>query len=180
MSAEEITDRVRAICLRLPEATERLSHGSPGFFAGKQFVMLWAHGHHDHEFPHLWCAAPVGAQEALVEGTPDRFFRPPYVGGRGWVGMRLDGDVPWDEVAELCEDAYRVVAPAQLVARLDSNAHRRRPVADAKGRHGPVGAKGEQVSLPVVDLGRMIGAAEGVWHDRPAAAQQRRRRSPRQ
>ncbi len=112
-------DRVRAICLRLPEVTERLSHGSPAFFVGKQFVMLWADGHHDQDFPHLWCAAPVGVQEELVAASPDRFFRPPYVGHRGWIGVRLDGDVDWDEVAELCEDAYRAVAPARLVRAVD-------------------------------------------------------------
>ena len=119
MPSTDLTDRVRAICLALPEATERPSHGSPGFFAGKQFVMLWADGHHDHDFPHLWCAAPSGAQEELVASAPERFFRPPYVGGRGWVGVRLDGDVDWDEVAELCQDAYRVVAPVRLVRLLD-------------------------------------------------------------
>src|SRR5581483_12409166 len=80
-----VADRVRAICLGLPEVTEKTSHGSPAFFVRKQFVMLWPDGHHDHGFPHLWCAAPPGAQEALVGAGTDRFFRPPYVGGRGWI-----------------------------------------------------------------------------------------------
>jgi hypothetical protein len=114
-----ITDQVRAICLRLPGVSERLTHGSPAFFVTKQFVMLWPDGHHDHDFAHLWCAAPVGAQEELVSTAPGRRFRPPYVGSRGWVGVRLDGEVDWSEVAELCEDAYRVVAPARLVRELD-------------------------------------------------------------
>ena len=113
-------DRVRAICTALPEVTEKNSHGSPAFFVGKQFVMLWHRGHHDHDFPHLWCAAPVGAQEELVASAPDRVFRPPYVGHRGWLGVRLDGAVDWDEVAELCQDAYRAVAPRRLVALLDA------------------------------------------------------------
>ena len=115
----EIADHVRAICLRLPEVTERLSHGSPAFFIGKQFVMLWADGHHDHDFPHLWCAAPIGVQGELVAASPERYFRPPYVGSRGWVGMRLDGEVDWAEVTELCEEAYRVVAPSRLTRLLD-------------------------------------------------------------
>lgn len=119
--SDDIADRVRAICLRLPQVTERLSHGSPAFFCGKQFVMLWPDGHHDHDFPHLWCACPVGIQKELLSGSAGRFFRPPYVGGRGWVGVRLDDEVDWAEVAELCEDAYRVVAPARLVRRLDQS-----------------------------------------------------------
>jgi hypothetical protein len=86
----------------------------------KSFVMLWADGHHDHEFPHLWCAAPVGVQEELVETEPKRFFRPPYVGHRGWLGVRLDRNVSWTEIDAICRDAYRVVAPKTLVARLDA------------------------------------------------------------
>lgn len=112
--------RVRAICLDLPEVTERLSHGAPGFFAGKQFVMLWPDGHHDRCFPHLWCAAAPGVQEHLVAADPGLFFRPPYVGSRGWLGVRLDGRVDWAEIAEICQDAYRAIAPAKLVRRLDA------------------------------------------------------------
>jgi hypothetical protein len=113
--------RVRRICLALPEVTERPSHRAPTFFVRdkKTFVMAWIEGHHDHHFPHLWCAAPPGAQEALVAAEPARFFRPPYVGHRGWIGLRLDVDVDWDEVTAICEDAYRVVAPKALVAQLD-------------------------------------------------------------
>jgi hypothetical protein len=118
MTAAEIEARVRAICMALPEVTERASHGSPAFFVGKQFVMLWPDGHHEHRFPHMWCAAPAGAQGGLAAAAPKRFFRPPYVGGRGWVGMRLDGPVDWDEVDVVCEDAYRTVAPKRLVALL--------------------------------------------------------------
>jgi hypothetical protein len=120
-SSDDLAARVRAICLGFPGATERLTHGAPGFFAGRQFVMLWAGGHHGTDFPHLWCAAPSGAQEALVASAPDRFFRPPYVGGRGWIGVRLDGPVDWAEVAELCEDAYRCIAAPKLVRLLDAH-----------------------------------------------------------
>lgn len=114
----DVEARVRVICAALPEVTERLSHGAPAFFVRKQFVMLWPEGHHDDHFPHLWCAAPPGAQEELVATNPHRFFRPPYVGGRGWIGVRLDGDVDWPEVEMLCEDAYRTIAPRKLVERL--------------------------------------------------------------
>jgi hypothetical protein len=119
-----LVDHMRKICLALPEVTERPSHGTPTWFVRdkKTFVQLWDHGHHGDDFPHLWCAAPPGAQEAMIEAEPDRFFRPPYVGGRGWLGVRLDVDLDWDEIAGICEDAYRVVAPKQLVARLDGDA----------------------------------------------------------
>jgi hypothetical protein len=114
-------DRVRAICLGLPEVTERLSHGAPTWFVrGKNaFVTFWVDGHHAEDFPHLWCAAPPGVQQELIESEPDRFFRPPYVGGRGWIGVRMDGDVDWNEMADICTEAYRVIAPARLVDELD-------------------------------------------------------------
>ena len=96
------------------------SHSAPTWFVRDKssFVMYWPDGHHGNQFPHLWCAAPPGVQEALVAAEPDRFFRPPYVGHRGWIGVRMDGAVDWDEIAGICEDAYRVVAPAKLVAQL--------------------------------------------------------------
>jgi hypothetical protein len=114
---------VRACCLALPEVTERLSHGTPTWFVrGKKvFVQLWEEGHHGIDFPQLWCAAPLGAQQELVETEPERFFRPPYVGGRGWLGVRLDAGVEGDELAAICEEAYRVIAPARLVAQLDGH-----------------------------------------------------------
>jgi hypothetical protein len=114
--------RLRDICMAFPEVTERLSHGAPTWFVRDKtvFVTFWNHGHHDLEFPHLWCAAPTGAQAELIAVAPDRFFRPPYVGHRGWLGVRMDGDVDWAEIAELCQDAYRVVAPKRLVTQLDA------------------------------------------------------------
>jgi len=95
VSDAALEERVRELCLALPGVTERLSHGSPAFLVQRQFVALWPEGHHDNEFPHLWCAAPLGAQESLIELSPKRFFRPPYVGTRGWLGVRLDGRVDW-------------------------------------------------------------------------------------
>jgi hypothetical protein len=114
-------DRVRAICTAFPEVTERPSHGSPTWFVRDKsvFVTLMIDGHHQNQFPHLWCAAPPGAQAELIAAEPEKFFRPPYVGGRGWLGVRLDGEVDWGELAELCEDAYRTVAPKRLVAQLN-------------------------------------------------------------
>jgi hypothetical protein len=121
MPTPDLTERVRAICTALPGVEERLSHGSPAFFAGKQFIMLWADGHHDHHFAHLWAAAPAGVQEELVSTEGDRFFRPPYVGHRGWIGLRLEGAIDWEEVAGVCEEAFRTVAPKRLVQELDGS-----------------------------------------------------------
>lgn len=114
-------DQLRRICDGMPEVTERPSHGTPAWFVRDKvmFVMLWERGHHDVDVPHLWCAAPTGAQAELIAAAPDQFFRPPYVGGRGWLGVRLGGAVDWAEIAELCEDAYRTVAPKRLAAELD-------------------------------------------------------------
>ena len=109
--------RLRALCLALPEVTEKVSHGEPTWFVRKVFVSC-ADRHHDDRVA-FWCAAPPGAQEALVAGHPERFFRPPYVGGRGWLGVWLDVEQDWDELAEIVADAYRVIAPKKLVAVLD-------------------------------------------------------------
>jgi hypothetical protein len=119
MSAESLR-RVRKACLALPEVTERLSHGAATFFVRdkKSFVMHHDNHHGDGRLA-IWCAAPPGAQEALVASDPARFFRPPYVGPRGWLGVRLDVDVDWPEVAAIVEDAYRVVAPKTLIALLE-------------------------------------------------------------
>ena len=115
-------ERVRELCLSLPETSERLSHGQPAFFIlGKRSFVMYLDNHHDDGRLALWCAAPEGMQEALVESTPEHYFRPPYVGHRGWIGVRLDRDLDWNDVAGAIEDAYLTVAPKQLIeaARLD-------------------------------------------------------------
>lgn len=106
-------NRVRRMCLAMPGVVERPSHGAPAFFAGpkgRQFLQLWADGHHDHDFPHLWCAAPEGAQLECEATGAAWYFRPPYVGHRGWLGVRLDGDIDEAELTGLVADAYRAVA----------------------------------------------------------------------
>ena len=113
-------DRLRALCMALPDVTERLSHGEPTWFVrDKKTFVTFADHHHDDRLA-FWCAAPEGAQESLAAAYPDRFFRPPYVGVRGWLGVYLDVAVDWDEVAVIVEDAYRTVAPAKLLAQLDA------------------------------------------------------------
>jgi len=115
-------EKLRQICLALPEVTERLSHGEATWFVGdrKSFVTMADH-HHDDRVA-FWCAAADGVQEALVATAPERFFRPPYLGHRGWLGVWLDVPQDWDEIAALVADAYRSVAPTRLAAVLDSPA----------------------------------------------------------
>lgn len=121
---DSVLERLRALCLALPEATERVSHGEPSWFVRdrRQFV-TYADHHHDDRLA-LWCAAPPGVQEQLVAAEPERFFRPPYVGHRGWLGVYLDVEQDWDVLAEVVEDAWRCVAPKTLVARFDAAAPR--------------------------------------------------------
>jgi hypothetical protein len=114
-------DKLRAICMALPEVTERLSHGSPAWFVrGKKTIAMYVDDHHGDGILGFWCAAPPGAQEDLVREEPERFFRPPYVGHRGWLGVRLDRSPDWDEVAAIVEDAFRQVAPKTLAKQLDA------------------------------------------------------------
>jgi len=113
-------ERVRELCLSLPETSERLSHGQPTFFIrGKKSFVMYLDNHHDDGRLALWCAAPEGMQEAIVESTPEHYFRPPYVGHRGWIGVRLDRDLDWNDVAGAIEDAYVTVAPKQLIEAAD-------------------------------------------------------------
>jgi hypothetical protein len=104
----------------LPEMSERLSHGEPTWFVGgRRTVAMLDDHHHGAEHLAFWCPAPPGVQAELVTSEPQRFFRPPYVGVRGWVGVRIDVDPDWDEVAAIVTDAYRLVAPRKLVAQLE-------------------------------------------------------------
>jgi hypothetical protein len=113
---QRILGGVRKLCLALPETSERLSHGAPTFFIREKrsFLMVLTNHHGDGRFA-IWCAAPPGLQAMLVEADPERFFVPPYVGHRGWLGMRLDRALDWEELAGIVEDAYAEVAPPKLV-----------------------------------------------------------------
>ncbi len=113
---ERTLARIRDVSLALPETSERLSHGAPTFFVrGKRaFLMVLTNHHGDGRFA-IWCAAPEGMQRVLVDAEPERFFVPPYVGHRGWLGVRLDRGLEWDEIAGIAEDAFAEVAPARLV-----------------------------------------------------------------
>jgi hypothetical protein len=115
-------ERLRAICLALPEATEKIAWSEPTFRVGptKMFAMF-TNNHHGDGRVALWCKAPPGAQEILVGADPQRFFVPPYVGHKGWIGMRLEGKVDWTAVADIVKDSYLMTAPKKIVARLQAD-----------------------------------------------------------
>jgi hypothetical protein len=104
-------ERLRAICLALPDTTEKLAWGEPTWrVRGKLFAQLDDH-HHGADHLAVWLPAPLGEQELMVVTDPSRFFRPPYVGHRGWVGVRIDRRPNWTLVTKLVRQAYGLVAP---------------------------------------------------------------------
>lgn len=112
---------LRRICAALPEVTERVSHGAVTFFVRDRRVVAYlTDDHHGDGRLAVVCAAPPGVQDELLRSDPERFFRPAYVGHRGWIGLRLDTDVDWDEVTAAVTEAYRCVAPVTLIRRLDA------------------------------------------------------------
>jgi hypothetical protein len=120
-ASERQLQRVRKICLSFPEVTERPSHGSPAWFVrDKKTIVMFVDDHHGDGILGVWCAAPPGVQQTMIEEEPDRFFRPPYVGGRGWLGVRLDRPCPDDELRAILADAFRCIAPNTLVRQLDA------------------------------------------------------------
>lgn len=125
-AADRVLARLRKICLALPESSERLSHGEPTFFVaarngkgGKVFV-AFSNNHHGDGIVAITCPAEPGAQAMLIEADPRRFYRPPYVGPSGWIGVRLDVDLDWEEVEEMIEESWRLVAPRRVVAAFDA------------------------------------------------------------
>jgi hypothetical protein len=110
MARSSPLERVRRICLTLPETNERESHGAPTFFIRdkRSFVSYMDHHHEDGRLA-LWCAASSDVQKMLATSRPEQFFVPPYVGHLGWIGVRLDLDLSWDEIAGVIADAHQVV-----------------------------------------------------------------------
>jgi len=104
-------ERLRRICLALPETSEKVSHGEPTFWVGGRMFATFDNHHHGAPHVGVWLAMPLGAQEALVYQDPKRFFVPPYVGVRGWVGVRLDSRPSWKTVEKVVREAYKFIQP---------------------------------------------------------------------
>jgi predicted DNA-binding protein (MmcQ/YjbR family) len=109
-------ERLRAICLALPEAVEKEAWGDPTFRVRDKIFAMEKRG--DGRIS-LWCKAPPGSQMVLVGADPERFFVPPYVGHKGWVGVRLDSNPDWSEVAAVVKRSYRLVAPKRLAGLVE-------------------------------------------------------------
>jgi hypothetical protein len=117
-------ERVRRICLALPETMEKLSHGEPTFFVKKKvFAMCSINHHHDGHIA-VVCPAPIGVQQALIEASPKKYYRPPYVGGAGWVGVELPRVSDRDLKMHLRE-AWRLIAPPKLQETLEATVQNR-------------------------------------------------------
>jgi hypothetical protein len=113
--------RVRRICAALPETTERLSHGEPTFFVRKKVFAMFSNNHHNDGHIAVLVPAPPGIQAMLIEGAPDKFYRPPYVGGAGWVGIELDR-ISDEDLAFHIREAWRLIAPKKLQAAVEADA----------------------------------------------------------
>jgi hypothetical protein len=112
--------RLRELCFSLPEVTEKEAWGEPTFRVRDKMFAMFTDNHHGDGRIALWCKAPLGMQEILVDADPERFYRPPYVGPKGWIGIRLDAEVDWQEVRSLLAEAWRMTAPRKLLPLLDA------------------------------------------------------------
>ena len=113
-------ERVRRICMALPETVEKISHGEPTFFVSKRVFAMCSNNHHNDGHIAVVLPAAIGVQAALIEGSPEKFYRPPYVGVRGWIGVELER-VNDEELALHVREAWRLIAPEKLQALLKNH-----------------------------------------------------------
>ena len=114
---EKHLQRVRRICMALPEAVEKISHGEPTFFVRKRVFAMCSNNHHNDGHIAVTLPAAIGVQAALIKASPEKFYKPPYVGVRGWIGVELDC-VDDEELALHVHEAWRLIAPEKLHALL--------------------------------------------------------------
>jgi len=115
---EQQIERVRRICLALPETWEKISHGEPTWFVKKKVFAMFSNNHHNDGHIAVTAPAAIGIQEMLVKKAPRKFYRPPYVGGRGWVGIEVD-QVSDKELAVHLREAWLLIAPKKLHVLLE-------------------------------------------------------------
>lgn len=115
----DVLEKVRDICLALPETSEKEAWGGPTFRVKDKMFAMYMDPHHDDGRVALWCNADAEERDDLVAADPRRFFVPPYMGPRGWLGVRLDKRLGWKRVSSLLEHSYRRTAPKRVLALLD-------------------------------------------------------------
>jgi hypothetical protein len=120
LMSEKHLKRVRRICFALPETTEKLSHGEPTFFVRKKVFAMFSNNHHNDGHISVVVPAPPGVQLMLIEGSPQKFYRPPYVGGAGWIGIEL-AQVDDQELEFHIREAWRLIAPKKLQALVETS-----------------------------------------------------------
>jgi hypothetical protein len=113
VAGEEHLLRVRRLCAALPQTREKVSHGEPTFFVGDKVYVMFANNHHNDGHVAVWIPVPAGLQATLLKTEPHKFFMPPYVGVRGWVGIELDAVGDEELATHICE-AWRLIAPKKL------------------------------------------------------------------
>jgi hypothetical protein len=116
--------RVRRICLAMPETWEKLSHGEPTFFVGKKVFAMFSNNHHNDGHIAVLCPAPLGMQAILIEADPKKFYKPPYVGVRGWIGINLD-QVRDKELTSHLTQAWQMIAPKKLQTEAEAKKMKR-------------------------------------------------------
>ena len=114
-SGEKQIERVRKICSALPETTEKISHGEPTWFVRKKVFAMFSNNHHNDGHVAVTIPAAIGIQAALIKASPEKFYKPPYVGVRGWIGIELDR-VSDEELAMHIKEAWKLIAPPKLQA----------------------------------------------------------------
>jgi hypothetical protein len=119
-------ERLRKLCLALPETAEKEAWGECTFRVGGKMFAMTDNDHHHSGHVAVWIAAPAMAQEILVRSDPERFFKPPYVGHKGWVGVRLDVKVDWKQLAGILKDGHSMTAPKRLSSGAPTPSTRRR------------------------------------------------------
>lgn len=116
MMSNELLGRVRTICLALPETSEKLSHGEPTFFVKNKVFVMFADNHHNDGRTAVWLPVPTGMQTALIENDPQTYFKPPYVGVRGWVGIELER-INDNDLTFHVQTAWELIAPKRLLSQ---------------------------------------------------------------
>ena len=114
---EHQIERVRRICFSFPETTEKISHGEPTWFVRKKVFAMFSNNHHHDGHIAVTVPAAIGIQEALIKASPQKFYRPPYVGVKGWIGIEVP-KVSDDELAAHIGEAWKLIAPPKLQASI--------------------------------------------------------------